>query len=61
MKKNVVHCDDTLVNKYINHIRDIKKMDKEMIDNISNMSNDDKMQIILDCNDVIACFIEHFE
>ena len=58
MKKNVVHCDATLVNKYINHVRDIKKLDKEMINNIFNMSNEDKMKIILACNDVIECLID---
>lgn len=58
MENNVVQCDTTLVNKYINHVRDLKKFDKEMMDNISNMSNDDKMKIIFACNDVIECFLD---
>lgn len=58
MKKDVVHCDTTLVNKYINHLRDLKKFDKEMIDNISKMSNQDKMKIILSCVDVIEYLID---
>jgi len=58
MKKDIIHYDTDLVKKYINHIRELKKIDKEMIDNISNMSNDDKMQIIITCSDVIEALID---
>ena len=48
--------DTDLLKKYIADIRNIKKLDKEMISNISNMSNEDKMKIIIAYNDMIEAF-----
>jgi hypothetical protein len=40
--KNCIHC-----------IRNIKTMDKEMINSIKHMSNEEKMEIIISLNDVV--------
>ena len=42
-----------LFRTYLHDIRNMKTLDREMIRNIRNMSNDDKMDIILAMNDVI--------
>lgn len=42
-----------LFRTYLHDIRNMKTLDREMIRNIRNMSNDDKMDIILTMNDVI--------
>ena len=42
-----------LFRTYLHDIRNMKTLDREMISNIRNMSNDDKMDIILTMNDVI--------
>ena len=39
--------------KIIHDIRNIKYLDKEMLSNIRNMSNQDKMDIIITFNEVI--------
>ena len=39
--------------KYLHDIRNMKTLDKEMIKNIRNMSNEEKMYIILSFNDVV--------
>jgi hypothetical protein len=45
-----------LSNKYINIIRrHMRPLDKEMINNINNMSNEEKMDIIIALNDLIIC------
>ena len=48
------HDADDLFNSYIIHIRNIKNLDKEMINNICNMSNENKMNIIITFNDIVA-------
>ena len=42
-----------LYKRYIHDIRNIKPLDKEMINNIRNMSNEEKMNIIISLNDVV--------
>jgi hypothetical protein len=42
-----------LFRKYLNDISDFKLLDEEMIKNINNMSNNEKMQIILAFNDAV--------
>lgn len=42
--------------KYIEDIRDLKKLDTEMINNILNMSNEDIINIINAYNDVTYAF-----
>ena len=50
-----------LCKKYIHEIRNIKILDKEMINNIRNMSNEDKMDIIISFNDVVDYLIKIIE
>ena len=38
---------------YIKNIKNLISIDKEMINNIRNMSNKDKMDIIIEFNDVV--------
>lgn len=45
--------DIELFRKCLHDIRNMNKIDKEMIFNIKNMSNEDKMEIIIACLDVI--------
>jgi len=47
---------DELVKKYILDIRNLKKLDTEMINNISNMSHKDIIKIINAYNDVTDAF-----
>jgi hypothetical protein len=42
-----------LYKRYIHDIRNMKPLDKGMINNIRNMSNEDKMNIIILFNDVL--------
>ena len=53
--------DNDLFRKYIHDIRNMKILDKEMINNIRNMSNEEKIEIIIALNDnieYIKAFIE---
>ena len=45
--------DSILLRKYLHDIRNIKLLDKEMINNIRNMSNEEKMDIIITLNNVV--------
>jgi hypothetical protein len=49
----VVYNTNNLVKKYTNHIKSMKKLDNEMLNNIFNMNNADKMEIILVLNDMV--------
>lgn len=49
MKKN-----DIFVKKIIHEIRNMKPLDNNIIDSISNLSNDDKMIIIMEYNIVVG-------
>ena len=44
---------DTNLFKYIHMIRNLKKLDEQMIENICNMSNEYKMKIIITYNAVV--------
>jgi hypothetical protein len=47
--------------RYLHDIRNLKILDKEMINNIRNMSNEEKMDIIITLNDVIEGLITLLE
>jgi len=47
------HNANDLFIKYIHEIKNIKPLDKEMINNISNMTNEEKMNIIITFNEMI--------
>ena len=50
-----------IVNQYIIDIRNMKKLDKEMLHTISLMSNEDKMLIITAYNDMIGSFASYLD
>jgi hypothetical protein len=57
LKESIItYRNNNLVKKYIEDIRNIKKLDEEMINNISNMCNDNKMKIIAAYNDIVDAF-----
>ena len=57
LKESVItYRNNNFVKKYIEDIRNIKKLDEEMINNISNMCNDNKMKIIAAYNDIVDAF-----
>jgi len=43
--------------KYIHHIRNLNTLDANMMKNIRNMSDDEKIHIILAFNDVVSYFL----
>ena len=47
------HITNDLYKRCIHDIRNIKPLDKEMINNIRNMSNEEKMNIIISFNDIV--------
>jgi hypothetical protein len=47
------NVNSILLNKYLTCIRDVNFLNKEMINNINNMSNEDKIKIIIAFNDVV--------
>ena len=47
--------------QYLHDIRNIQILDKEMIKNICNMSNVEKMDIIIALNDVVANLKSYLE
>ena len=52
--KIINHNTNDLCKKYINIIRrNMRALDKEMINNIKNMSNEEKMDIIISFNEVV--------
>ena len=51
--KIINHNATDLCKKYIHEIRNIKPLDKEMINNIRNMSNEEKINIIITFNEMI--------
>ena len=50
-----------LCKKYIHEIRNMNLLDKEMINNIRNMSNEEKMNIIISFNDMVGYIKEIIE
>lgn len=51
--KIINHNANDLCKRYIHEIRNMKPLDKEMINNIRNMSNEEKMNIIISFNDIL--------
>ena len=51
-KNDNTDCEN-LLRKYLHEIRNMKTLDKEMINNIRNMSNEDKMNIIIEFNNIV--------
>jgi hypothetical protein len=45
-----------LLKKYTHDIRNMKSLNGEMLNNISNMSHEDKMIIILSFNSIVGSF-----
>lgn len=50
-----------LLRKYIHDIRNMKELNKEMINNICKMTNEEKLEIILILNDVVQALKELLE
>ena len=50
-----------LYKKYIYNIRNLKPLNKEMINNIYNMCHEDKMEIIKSLNDVMMTFVNAYD
>ena len=55
------HYSNDLFNKILHDIRNMKTLDNEMINNIRNMSDEDKMDIIIALNDVVVHLKEILE
>jgi len=54
IENNIInHNASDLCKKYIKNIKNLIKIDEEMINNIRNMSNEDKMDIIIEFNNVV--------
>jgi len=49
------------LNKYIGDIRNLRKLDSETINNISNMSKEEIIQILNAYNDVVESFCKFVE
>ena len=45
--------DDDLLNKYICHIKNMKSFNKEILTDINNMSNEDRLEILITYNNMI--------
>jgi hypothetical protein len=46
--------DDDLLNKYICHIKNLKSFNKEILTDINNMSNEDRLEILSTYNEMIS-------
>jgi hypothetical protein len=57
----MMNNDEDLLKKYILDIRNFKKLDTEMINNIKKMSIEDIITIINTYNDVIYAFSKFIE
>jgi len=53
--------EQELHKKYIHNIRNLKPLNKEMINNIYNMCHEDKMEIIKSLNDVMMTFVNAYD
>ena len=53
--------DNALLKKYLVDIRNLRKLDTQMIHNIPNMSNEDIINIINAYNDVVESFCKFVE
>ena len=53
-KKATLTADTiNICRKYVHHIRNIKSLDKEMMNNVYSMTDEEKMNIIKALNDVV--------
>ena len=52
-ESKIVPHNTNLVRQYLHDIRDLRTLDKVMINNIRTMSNEDKMSIIIALNSVV--------
>lgn len=59
--KIINHNASDLCKRCIHDIRNIKSLDKVMINNIRNMSNEEKMNIIISFNEVLEYVKEILE
>lgn len=57
----IKHNDNELLQKYIGDIRNLRKLDTEMINNISKMSIENIVTIINTYNDVTDAFCKFIE
>jgi hypothetical protein len=48
-----------LLSKYLHEIRNFKILDHEMINNIKNMNNENKMEIIITFNNILQTLLEY--
>jgi hypothetical protein len=53
--------ENKIFNKYIHDIRNMKKLDREMINNIRTMSNEEKMKIIILYDEIIETLKKHLK
>jgi hypothetical protein len=59
--KIINHNTNNLFKKYLHNIRNMKTLDKEMINNVCNMSNEEKIDIIIAFNDILEYVITFLE
>ena len=52
---------EVTIEKYLHHIRNMNKLDEEMIKNICIMPNDYKMKIIITLNEIVEQLAEHIQ
>jgi len=53
--------DDDLLNKYICHIKNMKSFNEEVLRDINNMSNEDRLEILITYNNMIEYIESLFE
>lgn len=57
LKKKIIPIDNTdnikLLREYIANIRNLKKLDDNMINKISDMTHEDKLKIIITFNEIL--------
>jgi hypothetical protein len=51
--KIIIHNSSELFRQYLHDINNMKILDEEMINNVRNMSNEEKMIIIISLNGVV--------
>jgi len=60
-KENKEDKNNKLLGKYIHDIRNSKKLSKEILANINNMSYEDRFEILMVYNDMISYYVSIFE